>query len=144
MNNFPIKRVMLDTNVLFSAMYTPNGKAFAALSKASQTPYRLVICDQIIDELRRNFNNKFPSKVWVVERFLAIAQYDLVTITSEDIINNDEDGIRDATDRPILRAARKVKIDIFVTGDNDFLESSITQPTILTIAQFVSDYQKNK
>jgi predicted nucleic acid-binding protein len=48
-----------------------------------------------------------------------------------------EAEIRDAKDRPILRAARKANVNIFVTGDKDFLESSAMRPKILTAAQFM-------
>ncbi|MDR1203920.1 MAG: PIN domain-containing protein [Peptococcaceae bacterium] len=128
---------MLDTNILFSAMYKFEGTPFDAFVKASKMPYRLVLCDQIIDELRRNFNRKFPAKITTVERFLSIAHYDLITLTSEDGMFDDEENIRDMDDRPILRAAKKARVDIFVTGDNDFLESSVTMPKIMTAAQFV-------
>ena len=137
MKSYSVKRVMLDTNVLFSAMYKFEGTPFDAFSKASELPYRLVLCDQIVDELRRNFNRKFPAKIPVIERFLSIAHYDLITLTPEDVIINDEENIRDVDDRPILRAARKAKVDFFVTGDNDFLESPVTIPKIMTAAQFV-------
>jgi putative PIN family toxin of toxin-antitoxin system len=132
-----VYRVMLDTNILFSAMYKFEGTPFDAFTKTSEMPYRLVLCDQIIDELRRNFNRKFPAKVSVLERFLSIAHYDLITLTSEDAAIDDEENIRDVSDRLILRAARKAKVDIFVTGDNDFLESPMTNPQIMTAAQFV-------
>jgi putative PIN family toxin of toxin-antitoxin system len=128
---------MLDTNILFSAMYKFEGTPFDAFTKASEIPYRLVLCDQIIDELRRNFNRKFPAKVPVLERFLSITHYDLITLTSEDAAIDDEENIRDVSDRSILRAARKAKADIFVTGDNDFLESAMTNPQIMTAAQFM-------
>jgi putative PIN family toxin of toxin-antitoxin system len=132
-----VTRVMIDTNVLFSAMFRFDGTPFNAFLKASEMPYRLVLCDQIVDELRRNFNRKLPEKIQILERFLSIAQYDLITITPEDEEIDDEGNIRDVDDRPILRAARKANVDIFVTGDNDFLESPVTNPKIMTAAQFV-------
>ena len=134
---YSLIRVMLDTNILFSAMYSFTGKPFAAFSKASEMPYHLVLCDQIIDELRRNFNRKFPAKIPVIERFLSLAQYDLITITPDDVAIRDEENIRDHADRPILRAARKAKVDIFVTGDKDFLESNVTNPKIMTATDFI-------
>ena len=133
----PLIRVMIDTNVLFSAMYKFSGTPYDAFAKASESPYRLVLCDQIIDELRRNFNRKFPAKIPVLERFLSITQYDLITIAPEDEIIDDEENIRDDTDRPILRAARKAKVDILVTGDKDFRESTVTNPKIMTAAQCI-------
>jgi putative PIN family toxin of toxin-antitoxin system len=136
MSKQPI-RVMLDANILISAIYNPTGKPYQAYSKASEPPYALVLCDQIVDEVRRIFNIKFPAKIPAMERFLAVAHYDLVTLTAEDAVSDDESGIRDVNDRPILRAAQKASVDIFVTGDKDFLESAVTHPQIMTAAQFV-------
>jgi len=130
-------KVMLDTNVLISAIYNPNSSTFQAFRKASEPPYVLVLCDQVIDELRRVFNRKFPSKIQAMERFLSIAHYDLVTLTSEDAPSADESNIRDINDRPILRSALKAGVAILVTGDKDFLESSVKTPEILTASQFV-------
>ena len=138
MTSNQITRVMLDTNILFSAMYKPNGTPFEAFRKTSELPYRLVLCDQIIDELRRNFNRKFPAKIPALERFLSIAHYDLVTLAPEDEAAPDEESINDSKDRPILRAARKAKVDIFVTGDNGILESLISSPRIMRATEFVN------
>ena len=139
MNNNHVTRVMLDTNVLFSAIYKFDGTPFNAFAKASEMPYRIVLCDQIIDELRRNFNRKFPAKIPVLERFLALAQYDLITLTLEDEAVDEEKNIRDVSDRPILRAALKAQVDIFVTGDKDFLESGLQNPKIMSAAQFLQN-----
>jgi predicted nucleic acid-binding protein len=131
-------RVMLDTNILFSAMYKFEGTPFDAFAKASEMPYRLVLCDQIVDELRRNFNKKLPTKIPMLERFLAIAHYDLITLMPDDEPDSDEESISDIKDRPILRAARKANVDVFVTGDSGILDSAITNPKIMTAAQFVA------
>ena len=130
-------KVMLDANILISAIYSPQGTAFKAFQKASEPLFVLVLCDQIIDEIRRIFNRKFPHKIPDMERFLSIAHYDLVTLTAEDAAYDDEAEIRDVNDRPILCAARKADVDIFVTGDKDFFESSVKSPEIVTAAQFI-------
>jgi putative PIN family toxin of toxin-antitoxin system len=137
MNHGKNIKVMFDANILISAVYNPNGNPNKAFAKASEPLYAIVLCDQIIDEFRRFFNRKFPSKIPDMERFLAVAHYDLVTLTAEDVVTVDEGKIRDADDRPILRAARKAGVDVFITGDKDFLESAVTQPKIVTAAQFV-------
>jgi len=133
-----IIRVMFDSNVLFSAMYKTDGTPFKAFDKASEMPYRLVLCDQIIDELRRNFNKKLPTKIPALERFLAIAHYDLVSITPDDEAATDEKTISHAKDRPLVRAARKANVDILVTGDEGILGSSIKSPKIMKAAEFVN------
>ncbi|MBQ6892519.1 MAG: putative toxin-antitoxin system toxin component, PIN family, partial [Clostridia bacterium] len=48
-----------------------------------------------------------------------------------------EDKVRDPKDRPILRAALDAHADLFLTGDKDFLESSITDPRIISVAEFL-------
>jgi putative PIN family toxin of toxin-antitoxin system len=131
-------KVMLDTNVLISAVYNPSSTTFQAFRKASEPPYVLVLCDQVIDEMRRIFNRKFPNKIQAMERFLSIAHYDLVTLTAEDAPSADEPDIRDVNDRPILRSALKAGVEILVTGDKDFLDSSVKTPKILTPSQFVN------
>jgi len=128
---------MFDTNILISAILNSHGTPNIAWMKASEPPYTLVLCDQILDELRRIFNYKFPSRIPDMERSLSVAHYDLVILTTEDAVVPDEGKIRDVNDRPILRAARKANVDIFVTGDKDFLDSSVTVPKIVTAAQFV-------
>ena len=136
-------RIMLDTNILISAIYNPASVPYLAYEKSSLPPHTLVLCDQIVDELRRIFNRKFPNKIPLMESFLAIASYDLITLTPEDIAFDDEINVRDTKDRPILRAARKANIDVLVTGDKDFLEADIHNPLIMTAAEFINLSNQN-
>jgi putative PIN family toxin of toxin-antitoxin system len=131
------KRVMFDTNIIVSAILNPKGKPNEALIKGAESPYTLVLCDQIVDEIRRVFNRKFPMHVLDMEMFFARLRCDMVTLTAEDGADLDEGRIRDTSDRPILRAAKKAGVDYFVTGDKDFLESTIAHPSILTAVQFI-------
>ncbi|MGI6508318.1 MAG: PIN domain-containing protein [Saccharofermentanales bacterium] len=55
-------KVMIDTNILISAVLFPKGRAAEALYKALVSPYQPVICDYIIDELHRKFQEKFLDK----------------------------------------------------------------------------------
>jgi len=48
-----------------------------------------------------------------------------------------EKSIRDVKDRPILRAAINVGVDILLTGDKDFLEADIDKPKTITAADFL-------
>jgi putative PIN family toxin of toxin-antitoxin system len=129
---------MIDTNVLISAILNRNGTPNKAYLKASGPSYTLVLFDQILLELFRIFNLKFPSRVPDMHNFLLTMQYDLITLTAQDLAVPDECAIRDADDRPILRAARKAGVNIIVTGDNDFLESGLKSPQIITAAEFLT------
>ncbi|MDR2197916.1 MAG: putative toxin-antitoxin system toxin component, PIN family [Deltaproteobacteria bacterium] len=133
----PIK-VMLDSNILISSIYTRNGVASQVFEKAAKPPYSIVLCSQILAEVYRFFYCKFPSKVHDIQSAIASANFDLVQLINNDPVLDDESKIRDINDRPILRTARKANVQLFITGDKDFLESLITYPKILTIAQFLN------
>ncbi len=110
-------KVLIDTNILISAALSPNGTPFKAYVKAVSYPNEAIVCEQNIDELRRIFNRKFPSKLAVLEEFLALAltAIKVVPIPEEEI--TDEEKIRDVMDRPILRSAIASGTDIIITGD---------------------------
>ncbi|MBR3178808.1 MAG: putative toxin-antitoxin system toxin component, PIN family [Clostridia bacterium] len=130
-------KIMIDTNVIISAALFPNGKAAKAFFKAMIPPYEPIVCDYIVDELHRKFHEKFPEKQSELETFLfqALSFIDVVK-TPEEMIAA-ENKVRDVKDRPILRAALDAHADLFLTGDKDFLESSIIDPRIIGVAEFL-------
>lgn len=65
-------RVMIDTNILISSILG-HGTPFHAYVKAVSYPNQGIICSQIVDELRRIFNRKFPGKIPAMEKFLTMA-----------------------------------------------------------------------
>ena len=130
-------RVMIDTNIFISAVLFPNGKASAALKKALVSPYQPVTCDYVINELHRKFDEKFPERISELDSFLKIALSVIDVVKTPDVIVKAEGLIRDIKDRPILRAALDAGADLFLTGDKDFLESAVTDPRILSVAQFL-------
>jgi predicted nucleic acid-binding protein len=66
---------------------------------------------------------------------LALTTLDLIPYSVVGV--SDENLIRDVSDRPILRAAIHAKVDILITGDKDLLESGISNPKIMTAAEFL-------
>lgn len=131
-------KVLIDTNIMISAALSDKGTPYAAYMKAVTYPYKGVICDQNIDELRKVFNRKFPSKVYLLDSFLAIALTVLQLIETPVDEFEQEKSIRDVKDRPILRAAINVGVDILLTGDKDFLEADIEKPKTMTAAEFLN------
>ncbi len=131
-------RVMIDTNIFISAALFPNGRAADAFYKALVPPFQPVVCDYVIDELHRKFQEKFPNRTVELEAFLytALSVFDIVS-TPEDVVEA-EAKIRDPKDRPILRAALNAGADLFLTGDKDFLESSVTDPRIISVHDFLN------
>lgn len=130
-------KVLIDTNVLISAALNPSGVPFEAYAKAATSPNRGLICEQNVDEMNRIFNKKFPNRLAALDKFLSVAllTLELVPIPTDE--NVAETQIRDAKDRPILRAAICAKADVLLTGDKDFLESGLKNPMIMTPAEFL-------
>ena len=131
-------RIMIDTNIFISDALFPKGRVAEALFKAMMPPYQPVVCDYVIDELHRKFQEKFPTRTLEMEAFLytALRSFEIVK-TPEEILES-ELMIRDVKDRPILRAALNAGADLFLTGDKDFLDSSVEDPRILDVATFLS------
>ncbi len=131
-------RVLIDTNVLISAALSADGVPYQAYVKAASYPNHGLICEQNVDEMKRIFNKKFPKRLAALDKFLSIAllTLELVPIPTDENIS--ESQIRDADDRPILRAAIEAKADILLTGDKDFLESGLKNPIVITPAEFLN------
>ena len=95
-------KVLIDTNILISAILNPDGSPSKAFFKAVTHPNKGLICEQNLDELRRVFNRKFSTKLSALEEFLASA---LTTIEVFPVPNREyafENAVRDMMDRLIL------------------------------------------
>jgi putative PIN family toxin of toxin-antitoxin system len=130
---------MPDTNILVSAALFPNSVTAAAYMKAVAPPHKSVVCDYAMEELRRVFNEKFPRRIPDYEKFVSIMALtvEIVYTPPEEEQAKDEGKVRDAKDRPILRAALAAKVDVLITGDKDFWESGIATPQTLSAAEFL-------
>lgn len=131
-------RVLIDTNVLISASLNPVGTPYLAYMKAVSFPNHGMICEQNIDELRRIYNRKFPSRIQALDSFLSTALLLLEIVPTPLDESEAEQAIRDINDRPILRAAISANADVLLTGDKDFLDAGLEHPICMTPADFVS------
>ena len=130
-------RVMLDTNVLISAIIFPNNQMDTLISKAT-IKHQLVLSSYIIDELLDVVNRKFPDKIKNVDLFLTRLPYELVYAPKE--MTSLLFTIKDADDYPILYSAIIEDVDLFVTGDDDFSAVEIDKPEIISPAEFINCY----
>jgi len=130
-------KVLIDTNVLFSAALNRNSTPFRAFLKAVTPPNVGIICKQNIEELRRTFNRKLPHKIQALNSFLSVSLIMLEIVPIPETPYGLEIQVRDENDRPILRAAIAADVDIIVTGDLDLLEADLVRPVVVTPAQFL-------
>ena len=131
-------KVMIDTNIFISAALFPNGISATALYKALVPPFQPVTCEYVIDELHRKFQDKFSDRMMELEAFLFYMLPVIKVVPTPSAIVESEQKIRDPKDRPILRAALSAGADLFLTGDKDFLESSVEDPRIIDAASFLN------
>ena len=131
-------KVMIDTNIIISAAITPQGSSAKAFVKAMLPPYEPVVCDYIVDELHRKFQQKFPKHTTELEAFLSHALQVIKVVPTQESAMVEEGKIRDVKDCPILRVARQAKVDLLLTGDLDFLDSGISEPKIISAPEFIA------
>ena len=123
-------RILVDTNILFSALVFPRSKPAQALRYIADN-HEIVQCDRNIVELRDILKRKAPKFLPDAEVLLAEMSYEL--IPEVDLV---EKLIRDTKDQPILNAAIMSDVDIILTGDKDFLSLEMEHPKCMTVAQF--------
>lgn len=135
-----VMRWLIDTNVLISAVLFPDSVPAKAYMMAVSLPHHAVVCNYSLDEMRRVYSHKFPTKTAAFERFAALLALSVeIVATPENKIQDapDEQKIRDMNGRPIFRAASAAKVDGIITGDKDFLESGIIRPEMISPAEFI-------
>ena len=124
-------RILVDTNILFSALLFPQSKPAKALLLVADR-HEMILCDRNIMELRDILSRKAPALLPDAEVLLAELSYELIPA-----VDHAEKLIRDAKDQPILNAAVISNVDIILTGDKDFLSLEMEHPKCMTAAQFL-------
>ncbi|NPV80523.1 MAG: putative toxin-antitoxin system toxin component, PIN family [Firmicutes bacterium] len=131
-------RVMIDTNVLISALLFPESRP-AALVALLAEEHTIVLCTQVVLELRKVFRRKFPDRLLNLERFLSEFAFELA-YTPENGVSLGHLQMRDKADLPILASAILADVDVIISGDQDFLSLSLERPEILTVNEFQERY----
>jgi predicted nucleic acid-binding protein len=127
-------KVFVDANVLFTAAYSPKGKAAALLKSI---PKLIVTSDYAAEEARRNILAKKPEVSGELEKILANIRVEPSAAGSACPINLPE------KDRPIFMSALKAKASHLLTGDLKDFGPHMNQPkksagiVIQTIADFL-------
>lgn len=130
-------QVMVDSNILLSALLFPNGAVAKAFEKCIQN-YDLIICTYVIDECKRVVRKKFPKYIETLDSFLQNLAFELVYTPTNPKPNLFE--IRDKNDYPILYTAIKENVDLFLTGDKDYYDVIIEKPIIVSPSIFLEKY----
>jgi len=131
-------RVMIDTNILISAILFPNSLPSKVLEKVLLY-HKLILCSQIVEELYNVFEKKFKTKTTNLENFLRNLNFEQIE-TPKHFNKSSYPEIRDKKDLPILVSAILGKVDILISGDKDFLEVVLEKPKIISPREFFNSY----
>jgi uncharacterized protein len=107
-------RVMLDTNVLASALASRG--LCADVLRAVLAKHELVICPQIISELQRVLKDKFALPRQLVNDAIRLVREDSTLCEPGDL---PPIKLKDKDDLGILSAAVHGGVEVIVTGDKD-------------------------
>jgi len=130
---------MLDTNILVSAFVFRSKKIYAVIDYIVSN-HELVLPSYVVDELRDVVDRKFPKMTSELDSFLTTLSFTLVYTPKQLATGLFE--IRDISDAPILYTAIIEGVDVFITGDKDFDDVDVEMPSIMKIADFVTEYMK--
>jgi putative PIN family toxin of toxin-antitoxin system len=131
-------RVMLDTNIFISTIFFPSNQTKKLVKRLTEN-HQIVICDYVIEELRLVTERKFPQKRIFLERFFLELPFELV-YTPKVLDLEEFPEMRDTKDSPILATAIMEGIDVFLTGDKDFLVLDVEIPEIMSMAEFLEKF----
>ena len=131
-------RIMLDTNIFISMIFFPSAQT-RELARRLTESHQIVVCDYVIEELRLVTERKFLAKRKFLDRFFIELPFELV-YTPKELDLNEFPEMRDVKDSPILATAIMEGIDVFLTGDKDFLVLDVEMPEILTMKEFLEQY----
>jgi putative PIN family toxin of toxin-antitoxin system len=124
-------KVMIDSNVLVSAVYNLNSKPARVVRDVCEN-HELLLCDHIVAECYDIVGRKFPQHTSVLDKLLTSLGYSLVVAP-----RGGGAAIADPKDAPILNAAIMENVDVIISGDSHFLSLDMKRPKVMTPAQYL-------
>lgn len=136
----PRPRVFLDSNVIFSGLYSSQGAPGVILEHFVNGVIRVVVSQQVLEEVIHTIKEKLPEALPALRTLLVNAPPEVTADPKPGDIERCAKRLPVA-DAAILMAAIASQSDYFVTGDNHFIEnSSIAEEAglrIVTPSQFL-------
>lgn len=120
MQKKPKLRLFLDSNVIFSGLYSSDGPAGIILDRFIDGRLAVVISQQVLEEIVRTIKKKLPVVLPELSDLLESVYLEIIKDpTAEEIIKWTQ--LIHPEDAAILAAAINARIDYLVTGDKHFL-----------------------
>lgn len=137
--------VFVDTNVLFSALYSKTGNPAKILQLHLDNSIELVVSLDVLEELVRELPDKIPGGRQMLQFILLASPPTIVSDPSAEEIDAALIQVNPAG-APIWAAAIAARPDYFVTGDRRFLREARvaqTSPTVLTPRELIDQLERS-
>jgi len=131
-----MKRVFIDSSVLFAAAYSNKGYARDLILLGIQKKLQLVISTLVIEETRRNLADFAPETIPALEEIFELIPFEIADPTIEEVLEAANQVV--IKDAPILASAKLGHVDILATLDKrhfldhpeleEFLAGKILKP----------------
>ena len=110
-----MRRLFIDSSVLFSAAYSSRGHARDLIIMAARGEVILLVSPLVLEETRRNQEESAPETVELFDLLVQTIPFELVQPTREDVLEAARVVV--FKDAPILAAAKSSQADMLVTLD---------------------------
>jgi predicted nucleic acid-binding protein len=110
-----MKRLFIDSSVLYSAAYSSKGHSRDLLLMAVREEIILVVSQVVLIETRRNLEENGTELAILFDLLVETIPFEIVNPTQEEVIEAAKTVV--PKDAPILAAARRAEIDLLVTLD---------------------------
>lgn len=136
----PKPRVFLDSNVVFSGLYFPDGAPGSILEHFVNGELRVVVSQQVLEEVIRTVKEKLPDVLSALRSLLVNTPPEVVSDPKLPDVERWTKKLQFG-DAAILAAAVAAQPDYFITGDKHFLDNpeivNNTGLRVVTPAQFM-------
>lgn len=141
----PRPRIFLDSNVIFSGIYSSEGAPGIILEHFVEGRLRVVISQQVLEEVVRTVKERLPQALPALRRLLVSIPPEIRNDPSPEEVARWAEVIH-IEDASILAAAVGAQPDYLVTGDKHFFENlGIEEKSglnVVTPAQFLECLQE--
>jgi len=141
----PKPRVFLDSNVVFSGLYSSEGAPGVILEHFVKGNLSVVVSQQVLEEVIRTIKEKLPDALTALRRLLINTPPEVVADPKLLDIERWTKKLH-LGDAAILAAAISAQPDYFITGDRHFLDNQEIAENaglkIVTPAQFLEVWTK--
>ena len=146
MQQKPRLRVFLDSNVIFSGMYSSDGAPGIILEHFVEGRLRVVVSQQVLEEVVRTIKEKLPEALPALMRLLVSTPPEITENPIPEEAAHWAEVIH-IEDAGILAAAVAAQPNYLITGDKHFFENPVIVEKsglhIVTPAQFLDCLEKD-